>query len=63
MHHRSHDQHPWGVSASRASVYGGVVCIQWGLHPGGHPPPRDTWDTTGYGQQEAGTYPTGMALT
>ena len=22
--------------------------------------PRDTWDTTGYGQQVGGTYPTGM---
>ena len=35
-----------------------------GLHPGwvGQPPPhsRDTWDTTGYGQQAGGTHPTRM---
>ena len=44
-----------------------------GLHPGGwadtpglptgvwaDTPPRDTCDTTGYGQQAGGTHPTGM---
>ena len=24
------------------------------------PPPKDTWDTTGYGQQAGGAHPTGM---
>ena len=24
------------------------------------PPPKDTWDTTGYGQKVGGTHPTGM---
>ena len=28
--------------------------------PGRRPPPRDTWDTTGYGQQGGSTHPTGM---
>ena len=33
------------------------VCVQGG---GQTPLPRDTWDTTGYGQQAGGTHPTGM---
>ena len=41
-----------GVHASSVCV--GGVCIQWGL---GRPAPSDT---TGYGQQAGGTYPTGM---
>ena len=54
MHHRSHDQ--GGGSASRG------VGLHGGLRPGGwaNPLPRDTWDTTGYGQQAGGTHPTGI---
>ena len=60
IHHRSHDQgglHPGGGgmppggSASRGSASRGV---------GQTLPTRDTWDTTGYGQQVGGTHPTGM---
>ena len=29
-------------------------------YTGGRPPPRDTWNTTGYGQQAGSTHPTGM---
>ena len=48
---------------------GGLICIQgesasgrvsasrWGW---AEPPPPDTWDTTGYGQQAGSTHPTGM---
>ena len=55
-------------------THGGL--LPGGLHPGGgglHPgdshqglggigqtPARDTWDTTGYGQQAGSTHPTGM---
>ena len=55
MHDNSQD---WG------DLPRGGVCLQeGGLHPGGDwadHPPRDTWDTTGYGKQAGGTHPTGM---
>ena len=49
MHHRSHDQ---------GSAFRGVGSA---LEGGGWADtPRDTWDTTGYGQQVGGTHPTRM---
>ena len=35
------------------SVHGGAGGLT-------NPPPRDTWDTTGYGHQAGGTHPTGI---
>ena len=40
-----HRSHDWGGAASNGE---------------GGADPRDTWDTTGYGQQAGGTHPTGM---
>ena len=39
-----------------------VSAYRRGLHLDGlgRPSPRDTWDTTGYGQQAGGTHSTGM---
>ena len=72
MHFRSPDQGglplggvciQWGGSASRGR---GLHPGSWANSPGlptgvwADPPLRDTWDTTGYGQQAGGTHPTGM---
>ena len=61
MHHKLHDQGGLhlgvcirGGSASRGS-------LGKSAYEGADPlPPRDTWDTTGYGQQVGGTHSTGM---
>ena len=46
--------HPGGGQIPSGSAYRGVC-----LH-GRQTPPRDTWNTTGYGQQAGSTHPTGM---
>ena len=58
--------HP-GVCIGVEVCIRGWVCTHEDLHPRALPiwgiwqrPRRDTWDTTGYGQQARGTHPTGM---
>ena len=66
MHHRSHDQ--GGLHPGRVCIQDGGLPIGWGSASRGSAsggcglgtPPKDTWDTTGYGQQVDGTHPTGM---
>ena len=73
MHHRSHDQgiciggggvciHGGSASKGRGSASRGGRGGQKGLPlgEGFGRPSRDTWDTTGYGQQLGSTHPTGM---
>ena len=55
----------WPGGSASGGLHPGWVCIQRefrqvclrGCRP---PPPRDTWDTTGYGQQVGDTHSTGM---
>ena len=54
-----------GRSASRRSLHpglGGLADPPGSGYKGGwaDTPPRDTWDTTGYGQHAGGTHPTEM---
>ena len=49
---------PFGGRRSAFGGKGGLPSEAGGLHPGGlgRPPPPDTWDTTGFGQQAGGTH-------